>query len=143
MVVCGAPPLPRGALWARIIPMTRNTSLIRRGRAHQRRRWLRSGAWVVGGGRVGDGDGGAVPCGLGTCASRSRATAGVVGAVRNIRDMAGTIGPERLKVAEGGLDWEHDQFSVKGTPGQPVTIEDRALAAVDVFVNIMTRPSTP
>ena len=70
------------------------------------------------------------PYGLGTYASRSTPTAGAAAAIiaRKLRDKAKKIAAHLLECAEDDLEWDDDQFKVKGTD-RAKTIQDIAFAA--------------
>ena len=70
------------------------------------------------------------PYGLGTYASRSTPTAGAAAAIiaRKLRDKAKKIAAHLLECAEDDLEWDDNQFKVKGTD-RSKTIQDIAFAA--------------
>lgn len=77
------------------------------------------------------GDTDTAPYGLGTYASRSTPTAGAATAIaaRKIRAKAKKIAAHLLEVGEDDLEWNVNQFQVKGNPEQAKTIQDIAFAA--------------
>jgi aerobic carbon-monoxide dehydrogenase large subunit len=78
-----------------------------------------------------EGDTDTAPYGLGTYASRSTPTAGAaaVMAARKIKDKARKIASHLLEVAEEDLEWNVNQWQVKGAPDQAKTIQEIAFAA--------------
>jgi aerobic carbon-monoxide dehydrogenase large subunit len=80
---------------------------------------------------VEEGDTDTAPYGLGTYASRSTPTAGAaaVMAARKIKDKARKIASHLLEVAEEDLEWNVNQWQVKGAPDQAKTIQEIAFAA--------------
>lgn len=78
-----------------------------------------------------EGDTDTAPYGLGTYASRSTPTAGAaaVMAARKIKAKAKKIAAHLLEVNEDDLEWNINQFQVKGSPEQAKTIQDIAFAA--------------
>ncbi len=81
--------------------------------------------------KVMEGDTDNTPYGLGTYASRSTPVAGAATAViaRELADKAKKIAAHLLEASEDDIELENGSFSVKGTPGKSVTIQDVALAA--------------
>ena len=81
--------------------------------------------------QVEEGDTDTAPYGLGTYASRSTPTAGAAGAMaaRKIKAKAKKIAAYLLEVDENDLEWDVDQFQVKGNPQQAKTIQEIAFAA--------------
>ena len=81
--------------------------------------------------RVQEGDTDNTPYGLGTYASRSTPVGGAATAViaRKLREKATKIAAHLLEASEDDMEWKAGTFSVKGSPGQSVTIQDVALAA--------------
>ena len=71
------------------------------------------------------------PYGLGTYGSRSTPVAGAAAARcgRKIRAKAKAIAAHLLEVAEDDLEWEIDQFKVKGLPEKTATMKEIAWAA--------------
>ncbi|MGW8249386.1 MAG: aerobic carbon-monoxide dehydrogenase large subunit [Anaerolineales bacterium] len=80
---------------------------------------------------VEEGDTDTAPYGLGTYASRSTPTAGAAAAMaaRKIRAKARKIAAYLLEVNEDDLEWNVNQWQVKGSPEQAKTIQDLAFAA--------------
>jgi carbon-monoxide dehydrogenase large subunit len=80
---------------------------------------------------VEEGDTDTAPYGLGTYASRSTPTAGAAGAMaaRKIRAKARKIAAHLLEVGEDDLEWNVNQWQVKGSPEQAKTIQEIAFAA--------------
>lgn len=80
---------------------------------------------------VEEGDTDTAPYGLGTYASRSTPTAGAAAAMaaRKIRAKAKKIAAHLLEVNEDDLEWNVNQWQVKGSPEQAKTIQDIAFAA--------------
>jgi carbon-monoxide dehydrogenase large subunit len=80
---------------------------------------------------VEEGDTDTAPYGLGTYASRSTPTAGAaaVMAARKIKAKAKKIAAHLLEVGEDDLEWNINQFQVKGSPEQAKTIQEIAFAA--------------
>ncbi len=78
-----------------------------------------------------EGDTDTAPYGLGTYASRSTPTAGAAAAMasRKIRAKARKIAAHLLEVGEDDLEWNVNQWQVKGSPEQAKTIQDIAFAA--------------
>ncbi len=78
-----------------------------------------------------EGDTDTAPYGLGTYASRSTPTAGAAGAMaaRKIKAKARKIAAYLLEVNEDDLEWNVNQWQVKGSPEQAKTIQDLAFAA--------------
>jgi aerobic carbon-monoxide dehydrogenase large subunit len=81
--------------------------------------------------KVMHGDTDNTPYGLGTYGSRSTPVAGAATAVvaRELADKAKRIAAHLLEASEDDIELENGSFSVKGTPGKSVTIQDVALAA--------------
>jgi carbon-monoxide dehydrogenase large subunit len=81
--------------------------------------------------KVMHGDTDNTPYGLGTYGSRSTPVAGAATAViaRELADKAKKIAAHLLEAAEADIELENGTFSVRGTPGKSVTIQDVALAA--------------
>ncbi|HEX6579003.1 MAG TPA: aerobic carbon-monoxide dehydrogenase large subunit [Jiangellaceae bacterium] len=81
--------------------------------------------------KVMEGDTDNTPYGLGTYASRSTPVGGAATAViaRKLREKATKIAAHLLEASEDDMEWKTGTFSVKGSPGQSVTIQDVALAA--------------
>ena len=81
--------------------------------------------------KVMEGDTDNTPYGLGTYASRSTPVAGAATAViaRELADKAKKIAAHLLEASDADIELENGSFSVKGTPGRSVTIQDVALAA--------------
>jgi len=81
--------------------------------------------------KVMEGDTDNTPYGLGTYASRSTPVGGAATAViaRKLREKATKIAAHLLEASEDDMEWTAGTFSVKGSPGQSVTIQDVALAA--------------
>ncbi|HZY27773.1 MAG TPA: aerobic carbon-monoxide dehydrogenase large subunit [Jiangellaceae bacterium] len=81
--------------------------------------------------KVMEGDTDNTPYGLGTYASRSTPVGGAATAViaRKLREKATKIAAHLLEASEDDMEWKAGTFSVKGSPGQSVTIQDVALAA--------------
>ena len=81
--------------------------------------------------QVEEGDTDTAPYGLGTYASRSTPTAGAAAAMaaRKIKAKAKKIAAHLLEVGEDDLEWNVDQFQVKGSPDQSKTIQEIAFAA--------------
>lgn len=80
---------------------------------------------------VEEGDTDTAPYGLGTYASRSTPTAGAAAAMaaRKIRAKAKKIAAFLLEVNEDDLEWNVNQWQVKGSPEQAKTIQEIAFAA--------------
>ncbi len=80
---------------------------------------------------VEEGDTDTAPYGLGTYASRSTPTAGAAAAMaaRKIKAKARKIAAHLLEVGEDDLEWNVNQWQVKGSPEQAKTIQDIAFAA--------------
>jgi carbon-monoxide dehydrogenase large subunit len=80
---------------------------------------------------VEEGDTDTAPYGLGTYASRSTPTAGAaaVMAARKIKAKARKIAAHLLEVKEDDLEWNVNQWQVKGSPEQAKTIQEIAFAA--------------
>ncbi|MCB0169325.1 MAG: carbon-monoxide dehydrogenase large subunit [Anaerolineae bacterium] len=80
---------------------------------------------------VEEGDTDTAPYGLGTYASRSTPTAGAAAAMaaRKIKAKAKKIAAYLLEVGEDDLEWNVNQWQVKGSPEQAKTIQDIAFAA--------------
>lgn len=80
---------------------------------------------------VEEGDTDTAPYGLGTYASRSTPTAGAAAAMaaRKIRAKARKIAAYLLEVGEDDLEWNVNQWQVKGSPEQAKTIQEIAFAA--------------
>lgn len=80
---------------------------------------------------VEEGDTDTAPYGLGTYASRSTPTAGAAAAMaaRKIKAKAKKIAAYLLEVNEDDLEWNMNQWQVKGSPEQAKTIQDIAFAA--------------
>jgi carbon-monoxide dehydrogenase large subunit len=78
-----------------------------------------------------EGDTDTAPYGLGTYASRSTPTAGAAAAMasRKIRAKAKKISAYLLEVDEDDLEWNVNQWQVKGSPEQAKTIQEIAFAA--------------
>lgn len=78
-----------------------------------------------------EGDTDTAPYGLGTYASRSTPTAGAaaVMAARKIKAKAKKIAAHLLEVNEDDLEWNINQWQVKGSPEQAKTIQEIAFAA--------------
>lgn len=78
-----------------------------------------------------EGDTDTAPYGLGTYASRSTPTAGAAAAMaaRKIKAKARKIAAHLLEVKEDDLEWNVNQWQVKGSPEQAKTIQDIAFAA--------------
>ncbi|MEM9772971.1 MAG: aerobic carbon-monoxide dehydrogenase large subunit [Chloroflexota bacterium] len=78
-----------------------------------------------------EGDTDTAPYGLGTYASRSTPTAGAAAAMaaRKIKAKAKKIAAYLLEVNEDDLEWNINQWQVKGSPEQAKTIQDIAFAA--------------
>jgi len=78
-----------------------------------------------------EGDTDTAPYGLGTYGSRSTPVAGAAAARagRKIRDKARKIAAHMLEVGEDDLEWDIDQFTVKGLPEKAATMKDIAMAA--------------
>jgi carbon-monoxide dehydrogenase large subunit len=81
--------------------------------------------------KVMHGDTDNTPYGLGTYGSRSTPVAGAATAViaRELGDKAKKIAAHLLEASEDDIELENGSFSVQGTPGKSVTIQDVALAA--------------
>ena len=81
--------------------------------------------------QVEEGDTDTAPYGLGTYGSRSIPVAGaaIAMAARKIHDKARKIAAHLLEVSEDDLEWDVDQFTVKGVPGQAKTMKEIAMAA--------------
>ncbi|HXY94771.1 MAG TPA: aerobic carbon-monoxide dehydrogenase large subunit [Acidimicrobiia bacterium] len=81
--------------------------------------------------KVMHGDTDNTPYGLGTYASRSTPVAGAATAVvsRELAEKAKKIAAHLLEASDQDIELANGQFSVKGTPGKSVTIQDVALAA--------------
>jgi aerobic carbon-monoxide dehydrogenase large subunit len=81
--------------------------------------------------KVMEGDTDNTPYGLGTYASRSTPVGGAATVViaRKLREKATKIAAHLLEASEDDMEWKAGTFSVKGSPGQSVTIQDVALAA--------------
>jgi carbon-monoxide dehydrogenase large subunit len=80
---------------------------------------------------VEEGDTDTAPYGLGTYASRSTPTAGAAAAMasRKIKAKARKIAAHLLEVGEDDLEWNVNQWQVKGSPEQAKTIQEIAFAA--------------
>ncbi|MEM7800340.1 MAG: aerobic carbon-monoxide dehydrogenase large subunit [Chloroflexota bacterium] len=80
---------------------------------------------------VEEGDTDTAPYGLGTYASRSTPTAGAAAAMaaRKIRAKAKKIAAYLLEVNEDDLEWNINQWQVKGSPDQAKTIQEISFAA--------------
>jgi carbon-monoxide dehydrogenase large subunit len=80
---------------------------------------------------VEEGDTDTAPYGLGTYASRSTPTAGAAAAMasRKIKAKARKIAAHLLEVSEEDLEWNVNQWQVKGSPEQAKTIQEIAFAA--------------
>ncbi len=80
---------------------------------------------------VEEGDTDTAPYGLGTYGSRSTPVAGAACAIaaRKIRAKAQKIAAHLLEVGEDDLEWEIDQFKVKGLPEKAATMKEIAMAA--------------
>lgn len=80
---------------------------------------------------VEEGDTDTAPYGLGTYASRSTPTAGAAAAMaaRKIKAKARKIAAHLLEVNADDLEWNVNQWQVKGSPEQAKTIQDIAFAA--------------
>ncbi len=80
---------------------------------------------------VEEGDTDTAPYGLGTYASRSTPTAGAAAAMaaRKIKAKARKIAAYQLEVNEEDLEWNVNQWQVKGSPEQAKTIQEIAFAA--------------
>lgn len=80
---------------------------------------------------VEEGDTDTAPYGLGTYASRSTPTAGAAAAMasRKIKAKARKIAAYLLEVNEEDLEWNVNQWQVKGSPEQAKTIQELAFAA--------------
>jgi carbon-monoxide dehydrogenase large subunit len=80
---------------------------------------------------VEEGDTDTAPYGLGTYASRSTPTAGAAAsmAARKIKAKARKIAAYLLEVNEEDLEWNVNQWQVKGSPEQTKTIQEIAFAA--------------
>lgn len=80
---------------------------------------------------VEEGDTDTAPYGLGTYASRSTPTAGAAAAMaaRKIKAKARKIAAHLLEVNEDDLEWNVNQWQVKGSPEQAKTIQEIAFAA--------------
>jgi carbon-monoxide dehydrogenase large subunit len=81
--------------------------------------------------QVEEGDTDKAPYGAGTWGSRSTPVGGaaVAKAARKIRDKARKIAAHLLEVSEDDLEWDIDQFKVKGVPDQAKTMKEIAMAA--------------
>jgi carbon-monoxide dehydrogenase large subunit len=81
--------------------------------------------------QVEEGDTDKAPYGAGTWGSRSTpvGAAAVAKAARKIRDKARKIAAHLLEVSEDDLEWDIDQFKVKGVPDQAKTMKEIAMAA--------------
>jgi len=81
--------------------------------------------------QVEEGDTDKAPYGAGTWGSRSTPVGGaaVAKAARKIRDKARKIAAHLLEVSEDDLEWDIDQFKVKGVPDQVKTMKEIAMAA--------------
>jgi aerobic carbon-monoxide dehydrogenase large subunit len=81
--------------------------------------------------QVEEGDTDTAPYGLGTYASRSTPTAGAaaVMAARKIKAKAKKIAAHLLEVGEDDLEWDIDNFRVKGSPDKKKSIQEIAFAA--------------
>jgi carbon-monoxide dehydrogenase large subunit len=81
--------------------------------------------------QVEEGDTDKAPYGAGTWGSRSTPVGGaaVAKAARKIRDKARKIAAHLLEVSEDDLEWDIDQFRVKGVPDQTKTMKEIAMAA--------------
>jgi carbon-monoxide dehydrogenase large subunit len=81
--------------------------------------------------QVEEGDTDKAPYGSGTWGSRSTPVGGaaVANAARKIRDKARKIAAHLLEVSEDDLEWDIDQFKVKGVPDQVKTMKEIAMAA--------------
>src|SRR5262249_17631238 len=81
--------------------------------------------------KVMHGDTDNTPYGLGTYGSRATPAARAATAVipRQPADKAKRIAAHLLEAAEADIELENGTFSVRGTPGKSVTIQDVALAA--------------
>lgn len=78
-----------------------------------------------------EGDTDTAPYGLGTYGSRSTPVAGAAAARvgRKIRAKAQKIAAHLLEVSEDDLEWDVDQFNVKGVPDKTATMKEVAWAA--------------
>ncbi len=81
--------------------------------------------------QVEEGDTDKAPYGAGTWGSRSTpvGAAAVARAARKIHDKARKIAAHLLEVSEDDLEWDVDQFKVKGVPDQAKTMKEIAMAA--------------
>ncbi len=81
--------------------------------------------------QVEEGDTDKAPYGAGTWGSRSTPVAGaaIAKAARKVRAKARKIAAHLLEVSEDDLEWDVDQFKVKGVPGQAKTMKEIAMAA--------------
>lgn len=81
--------------------------------------------------QVEEGDTDTAPYGAGTWGSRSTPVGGaaVANACRKIKDKARKIAAHLLEVSEDDLEWDVDQFKVKGVPDQAKTMKEIAMAA--------------
>jgi len=81
--------------------------------------------------QVEEGDTDKAPYGAGTWGSRSTpvGAAAVARAARKIHDKARKIAAHLLEVSEDDLEWDIDQFKVKGVPDQVKTMKEIAMAA--------------
>jgi len=79
---------------------------------------------------VEEGDTDTAPYGLGTYASRSTPTAGAAAAMasRKIKAKARKIAAHLLEVKADDLEWNVNQWQVKGSPEQAKTIQEIAFA---------------
>ncbi|MGS2723076.1 aerobic carbon-monoxide dehydrogenase large subunit [Porticoccus sp. GXU_MW_L64] len=82
-----------------------------------------------------EGDTDTAPYGLGTYGSRSTPVAGaaVAKAARIIRDKARKIAAHLLEVSEEDLEWEDNQFAVKGNPDMAKTMTEIAGASYNTL----------
>jgi carbon-monoxide dehydrogenase large subunit len=81
--------------------------------------------------QIEEGDTDTAPYGLGTYGSRSTPVGGAAtaNAARKIRAKAQKIAAHLLEVSEDDLEWDVDQFRVKGSPDQAKTMKEIAFAA--------------
>jgi carbon-monoxide dehydrogenase large subunit len=81
--------------------------------------------------QIEEGDTDTAPYGLGTYGSRSTPVGGAAtaNAARKIRAKAQKIAAHLLEVSENDLEWDVDQFRVKGSPDQAKTMKEVAFAA--------------
>ena len=81
--------------------------------------------------QIEEGDTDKAPYGAGTWGSRSTPVGGaaVAKAARKIHDKARKIVAHLLEVSEDDLEWDVDQFKVKGVPDQVKTMKEIAMAA--------------